>query len=220
MTVSAATLRPKKRERTRDALLVAAQEILLDGGAAALTVREVTARAEVSHGTFYNHFESIERLVDGVALLVQMAHVGLVEEVARGVEHADELFAVTTRQSLRAFGAKAGLGRLLFDAGLAVDRFAEGLREHLRGDLRRGVREGRFRVDDFDLALALVAGGVLGLALDLHRGRLAEGAIEPAVVQLLVVLGVPKARAKKLGHEPRAFVQVPSLPLRFVGVRS
>jgi AcrR family transcriptional regulator len=56
--------RPSRRSRkTRAALIDAARALLEDEGVAGLTVRAVTDRADVAHGTFYHHFASTEAVL-------------------------------------------------------------------------------------------------------------------------------------------------------------
>ena len=56
--------RPTRRSRkTRKALVDAARALLEEQGVAALTVKAVTDRADVGHGTFYHHFPSTEAVL-------------------------------------------------------------------------------------------------------------------------------------------------------------
>ena len=48
-------IRPTKRERTRRKLLDAGMHVIAERGEA-LTATDVVAAADVSNGTFYNHF--------------------------------------------------------------------------------------------------------------------------------------------------------------------
>ncbi|MCS5714684.1 TetR/AcrR family transcriptional regulator [Herbiconiux sp. CPCC 205716] len=57
---------PRRRSETRKRLLEATQAILLDGGAAAVTVDSVTTRAGYTRGAFYSNFTSIDDLVFGL----------------------------------------------------------------------------------------------------------------------------------------------------------
>jgi len=52
----------RKRDRTREKLLSAAQALLLEGGFAALGIQQLTERAEVALGTIYNYFRTREEV--------------------------------------------------------------------------------------------------------------------------------------------------------------
>ncbi|MEM6989661.1 MAG: TetR/AcrR family transcriptional regulator, partial [Myxococcota bacterium] len=50
--------RVTKRLKTRDRLLVAAQELLLDKHASEISIQDITGRAGVVHATFYNYYKT------------------------------------------------------------------------------------------------------------------------------------------------------------------
>lgn len=55
----------RRKERTRAALVRAAQEMLAgDAGDRAISIQSITDRADVGFGSFYNHFESKTELFD------------------------------------------------------------------------------------------------------------------------------------------------------------
>lgn len=209
--------RPDKRARTRDQLLAAAQKLLQDQTAGTLGIRQVTDRAGVVHATFYNYYPSIEALVEDLADLIFAAHVALVAPIRAVTPDPAELFSLITRQSLRCTPL---YGRLLFDAGLPIDRFLTRLRQAMRQDLVQGVETGRFERQDVDLALGMTNGAILGVALDIHRGHLTGAAIEPAVERLLRQLGVAAREARDLATAEAAFLQPQPLPLGWITLQA
>lgn len=202
-----------KRARTRDSLLAAAQSLLLERPAATIVINDFAARAGLSHGTFYNYFESIDALLDGLSELVTAAHGLRIASVAASARNDAERFAVKTRQTLRFIARGADYGRLLFDAGLPIDRLAGALREDLFADIAAGTANGAFRIENAKLSASLVAGAVLGSALDLHRGRLPKGAIDDAAAEMLQFLGVSPAAARRAATTSAPFIDPPALPL-------
>jgi AcrR family transcriptional regulator len=60
------SLRQRQQEMTRDSIMVAAQELVLEGRIHNFTILEVASRAGVSHRTVYLHFESREAILEGV----------------------------------------------------------------------------------------------------------------------------------------------------------
>jgi AcrR family transcriptional regulator len=208
-----------KRSRTRDDLLAAAQDLLITERAGSLGVRQIAVRAGVVHGTFYNHFPSVEALVDELAMLIGGVHAALAAPLRRDGADLVLQFARITRQTLRG-GLAPGYGRLMFDAGLPIDRFLGALRGPLRADIAQGARQGLFRVDDLDLTVSLTTGAALGTAIDLHRGLLPPGAIEAATARLLEGLGVDPELAARAAGEPLAFREPPPPPLRWAVVRA
>ena len=202
-----------KRTRTRDALLVAVQELLLDPDVAAVSVPQVVARCGVSQGTFYNYFDSISDAIDAVGALILAEHARVLEAVTAGAADEAELVARSSGQTLLLMARRPDIGRLLFDSGLPADRITGGVRAHLHGDLQRGIDAGVFTVADFQVVGTVYAGAVLGACLDLYRGRLPVGAVPEVVEHLLRVLGVGKATAQRLAYAPREFMDWRPLPL-------
>lgn len=207
-----------RRARTRDQLLAAAQGLLLEQSAGSLGIRQVATAAGMVHGSFYNYYPSIEALIDDLAALVFAAHAGMVADLRARIDDPVAAFAGITRQSLRLVTDAPDYGRLLFDAGLPVDRFVTGLRAAMGADITEGARRGLFVAPDLDIAISLVAGAILGAAIDLHRGRLPATAIEPLTARLLETLGLPPADARRLAFVPMTFVTPPPLPLRWQAV--
>lgn len=65
--------RPRRRrapERTREAILEAAREVLAKGGKEALSVARVAQLAGVNRGTAYQHFQTREQLIEATAASV------------------------------------------------------------------------------------------------------------------------------------------------------
>jgi AcrR family transcriptional regulator len=199
-----------KRDRTRSALLVAVQELLLGSSATSLSVPRIIGRAGVSQGTFYNYFDSLEDAVDGVWLLLLTEHARVVDQVTRGIEDSAVVVSHSTRATLALATSNAGYGRLLFDSGLPVDRLVGGLRARLGLDVAAGAASGRFRVDDAEVVLSMASGSILGVAIDLHRGCLPLAAIEQTSQRLLRELGLTARAAERIAHLPLD-IPVPAL---------
>src|SRR3954454_6413777 len=65
--------RPRKKrdpERTREAILEAAREVLAQDGKEGLSVAEVAQRAGVNRGTAYQHFQTRDQLIEATAAWV------------------------------------------------------------------------------------------------------------------------------------------------------
>ena len=207
------TATPTKRARTRDALLVALQELLLDPDLAALSVPLVVGRAGAAQGTFYNYFESLPEAIDAVGGLILAEHTRVLAVVTSGAADTAEIVARSARQMLMLFVHRPEVGRLIFDSGLPVDRFATGLRGHLHHDLQLGIAQGDFSVSNFDVASTVYTGTMLGTCLDLHRGQLSADAIPDILGHLLRALGVSARKAQRLAAAPQEFVQWAPFPL-------
>ena len=59
-----------KRGRTLDGLLAALQSLLLERGAGAFSISDISERAGAAQGTFYNYASSVDDLVEELAALL------------------------------------------------------------------------------------------------------------------------------------------------------
>lgn len=161
---------PRKRARTRRALLTAGRLVLAAKGPDGATVGEIAKRAKVSSGTFYNHFPSLDDLIDAV-----------VGELATGVEIGrDTLTVIENDPAMRVMlGARQLLALADEDPASAsafvallatVPAFRDRVRSIVEGALTEGIAAGRFADHD---AMALTD-AVLGSCVQWMRTALAE----------------------------------------------
>jgi len=211
-------LRSTKRERTRDQLLVSAQSLLMDAGAAALGLRQITKHAGLVHASFYNYYPDVAALIDDLGELVGATHAAALVIPDEACDDPAARFARVTRQTLRMVAGQPGLGRLMFDVGLPSDRLSAELRLRLKMDIAEGVTRGCFKVADVDLAASLLSGAIYGLALDLHRGVLGFAIIDMATAQLLTFLGLDPCKAARLAHAAIDFPPPPEMPMRWLAL--
>jgi AcrR family transcriptional regulator len=205
--------KPGKRARTRDQILIAAQQVLMEGSAADLGIRQVAERAGLVHASFYNYYADISALLDGLADLLFTSHALTVAPVREGLSDHAQLFAATTRQTLRLVPEAPAFARLLFESGIPADRLLLALQGPLRADLRAGAKAGTFDISNIDLAVTMVSGSIMGLAMDLHRRRAKVQAIDEMTLQLLRLLGVPPVKARAAAFAKFAFAAAPPTPL-------
>ena len=218
MIIRIDSLLGSKRERTRDQLLVSAQSLLMNEGAGALGLRQITTHAGMVHASFYNYYPDVAALIGDLGELLGATHAAAMAMTGDDHDNPAVRFARITRQTLRIVAEQQGFGRLMFDIGLPTDRLAAELRLRLKMDIEEGVTAGLFTVADADLATAIVAGAITGLALDLHRGVLCSAKIDTATTQLLTYLGLDAAEAERLAHA--AFDPPPTLelPMRWLAL--
>jgi AcrR family transcriptional regulator len=195
--------RPKsKRERTRNGLVAAAEELFAVRGPDAVSIDEITAAAEVAKGTFYTHFidkNDIERAIARSVRIELEAEVGRVNEEIEdaGVRMANGLstyLSFAVRHPVRA----RTLLRLLSGAADPESPSNSGL----RGDVMLGVNRKRFDVVSVNAAvLAAIGACVAGIAylIQAPKARV-ERVAGDVVATVLRGLGVKTAEAKKLAE--------------------
>lgn len=152
---------PRKRARTRRSLLSAGMTVLATKGPDGATVGEIAREAHVSTGTFYNHFLSIEDLVEAIT-----------GELSTGVEIGrDTLTVIENDPAMRVLLGSAQLLSLVDDdpasaaafvALLAtVPVFRDRVRHLVSGALSDGIESGRFVDTDVMALTDAVLGSVV-----------------------------------------------------------
>ena len=104
------TAAPTKRERTRDGLLIAVQELLLDPDVSTVSVPLVVGRAGTAQGTFYNYFDSLPEDIDAVGALLLTEHTRVLQVVTAGAADTAEIVARSARQTLMLFVHRSEVG--------------------------------------------------------------------------------------------------------------
>lgn len=191
-----------KRERTRKKILEAAFELI--GNEKGLTVRieEICAAAQISRGTFYNYFTSLEQLFE--VLAIELSHdlnsalVSTLDEVrshAEGSNAAIQHYLEHARRDpawgwamvhLNAFGPSFG---------------AESWEACYRS-IAKGIEAGEFDVPNAAVGRDLMTGTVMATVRTMLRSGSSRS--EPRIVayHLLRALGVPDARAREIADSP------------------
>ena len=158
----------QRQRRTRIKLLAAGYDRMSQVGVDTTTIREVTDRADVGFGTFYNYFESKHALAAEVLECV-IDNLGKRNDlVTRDLHESDPVRIVANSVRLIA-------REMLTDPmwrwwaehpSLLVDRMREGFRPYGHRDFRAAMQGGQFVLigDDVEYAWGnlnwLLAGGV------------------------------------------------------------
>ena len=187
-----------KRERTRRRLLDAGVRVLAERGDA-LTASDVVAEADVSNGTFYNHFLDREDFIENLA---RESIAAIASGSAADTEGEDPAwrFAVASTRVL-----VVAVRQPLW--GLAILRLAQrpnsphdNIQQHLRADLAEGHRLGRFSHGDDPVTVDLVAGTLMASLRRLVSTNtdVDDVGVSAVVARLLEALGVENGEARSL----------------------
>lgn len=192
---SSGTRSDRRRERTRRRLLDAGRIIIAERGVAALRIQEITERADVALGSFYNHFRTKEELVEAVVseILSAMAEA-TVNAPWRGVDPA-EIVAAANLRFIRLAYDDPDFARLVVNLGHADALFGAAVQPSARIAVERGIAGGRFTVADIDVTLAAVIGGALEVIREILAGRHRPGAEQAFARHVLASLGLTPADA-------------------------
>lgn len=196
----------KKKARTRARLIASAIEVIATQGEQ-FSIGEITARAGVSHGTFYNYFEDRDALI---AAVVPEVLTAFAVESAELVHEQDPAvrFAVITALALQRAVIAPDETRLLLRLDAVQRAIVEAqAMDPLRDDLAAGFESDRFLVGPDAATLDVIVGTLL-----FASRRIVEEAVAPhypvgVVAQLLRSLGVPSDEASELAEQAVAIAR-------------
>ena len=196
----------KKKARTRAALIDAAIGVISEqpGG---FSIGDVTTRAGVSHGTFYNYFEDREALIDAVVadILTRFA-VESAELVT--IDEPLERFATLTTMALHWAADAPREVRLLMRLDAVHQAVVEApVLDNMRTDLRAGHRAGVFVVGPDAATLDVIVGAILVAARRLTDDTVPAGYVPGVVAHLLRALGVSDATAVEVADRAARSVE-------------
>ena len=199
-----------KRERTRKTILDAAFGLI--GNERGLTVRieEICAAAEISRGTFYNYFTSLEQLFE--VLAIELSHDlnrALVSTWDETRSHAEGSNAAIQHYLNYARRDPAWAWAMVHLSAFGPTFGGEAWEACYRS-IAKGIEAGEFDVPNATVGRDLMTGTVLA-TVRTTLGPGGDGRSQPRTVayHLLRALGVPDARAKEIAESPLPDIGVP-----------
>jgi len=186
----------RRQARTRADLIRAAREIITERGLEGLRVSDVTQRADVAFGTFYNQFKTKDDIVEAV---VAETIVGLANSIADSPAFADpaEAHVASTLAIVRIAHQEPDLARLLVNLSQAEARFERIIRPQADALLQRGVSDGIFAIEDLETTLTMSMAAAFEVIHGIVVGRLNDRADLTCAEMLLRMAGVPPRRAAR-----------------------
>jgi AcrR family transcriptional regulator len=196
-----------KRERTRKKILEAAFGLI--GNEKGLTVRieEICAAAQISRGTFYNYFTSLEQLFE--VLAIELSHDlnrALVATWNETLSHAEGANAAIQHYLNYARRDPAWAWAMVHLSAFGPTFGTEAWEACYRS-IAKGIEAGELDVPNATVGRDLMTGTVLATVRTTLRG----GRSQPRIIayHLLRALGVPDARARKIADSPLPDIVVP-----------
>lgn len=184
---------PNKRARTQRALIRGAMRVMADHRGASLSAAAVCRAAEVSHGTFYNYFDSVEALEVAVAAeLLEVFELGATNLARLSGDPAARV-ALGVQQLL----AMPSLDHVYATAFLEVMSGRRDFRAHVRDivllEVQKGVARGAFDTPSEVVATDALLGAILQTIRSMLHDE-ADDNPEAVVEVCLRLLGVPAAQ--------------------------
>jgi AcrR family transcriptional regulator len=171
-------------------------------GSDATTIQEITEEADVGFGSFYNHFESKNALVEAMIVEAMETFGNALDRISERVKDPAEVLASSLRYGVERAINQPDWGWFLIHSGLSAHRMRMGLGGRLARDIRVGVESGRLHTDDLEATLYAVGGAVLAIMIARLEGELESEAPERAATLALKLLGIPDSEAAEIARRP------------------
>lgn len=194
----------RRRLRTRAALLAAARDLLAEGREDA-SIKEITTRARVGFGSFFNHFPGgKDELWFAAAMEVLDEYAALLATAAADVDDPAERFARSFRLTGRLALSQPDLLAPVLARGTELLFLEGGVRAAAIADIAAGVESGRFVDLDPEVHLVVVGGALLGLVrmLATEPGKASPEVVDAVAASALRMLGLNSTAAQEMCAQP------------------
>lgn len=199
----------RRKERTRRALIEAAQRILAERGTD-VSIQEITETADVGFGSFYNHFASKSELFEVAVGEILEEYGAALDKASADLTDSAEIYAVGVRMTARLALTRRAVAQVLLQVGLSYAAEDRGLAHRALRDIRQGVADGRFTIENARLGVITTAGCLLAFlqtALE-PTSELDESDADALAEMLLRMLGMTARSAAAVARRP-----LPAIPV-------
>lgn len=193
----------RRKQRTRAALIGAAQGFIADGKLN-VAVLDITQAADVGMGSFYNYFDNKEELFAAAVAEALDAHGALLDALTADIDDPAEAFGCRFRLTGRLFRRRPQESKILLANGVALLTSDRGLAPRALRDIEAAASAGRFTVEDPHLALAMAGGAIMGLGalLAVDPDRDDAHAADSVTADVLRLFGMSAAEAADVCARP------------------
>lgn len=183
----------RRRAETRRRLLEAARELFAAKGVGDTRLGEISERADVAAGSFYNHFGDKDEIVEALLVEIAESQGAEVDRLTEGIEDPAEVVAFAHRHFVRLAMEDPAFGQLILRLEASHGLLREILGPRAARDIEVGIASGRFQVEDATSAVYATGGALLGTIAGVVHGALGEGADVTHAEAILRILGVSGA---------------------------
>ena len=154
----------RRRERTRQELLAAAERVLADKGLHETKISDIAAAADVGVGTFYLHFPTKEALFDAVVDDTMRRFKAAIDDARRTTDDPIEEMRAANAAFCRFACDNREVFRIVFGHAAAYNEVIRRAQALFAADVEQSYRHGVETGAFVALPPALVAQAVIGMA--------------------------------------------------------
>ena len=192
----------EKRNQTKRSLLESARDLVAERGSDRISIQEITNRADVATGTYYNYFETKRDIFVAVALHLRSQMQEDLEPVRNKIKDPAMRVTITLRYYFDQAFNHNEWREFVRNTGLSGDITLHQPEDEALKDIEEGIKGGRFRVDDPSFTQSLILGMVKHVIKQID-GRKADGScVNYAIRSILQMLGLPELVSQALTQTP------------------
>ncbi len=180
----------------------AARTVFARQGVDNTRINEITEEADVGFGSFYNHFDSKEAIVEAVLTETISAQGAAIDSLTTELEDPAEVISAAHRYFVRRARTDPQWAWLLIRLDVSHNVALEALGPFARRDLRRGIEAGRLKVPDERTALFALGGALLAVMRGVLDGDVPADADTYHAEGVLRSLGLSPEDAAEVARRP------------------
>jgi AcrR family transcriptional regulator len=193
----------RRRAQTRARLIHAARELFAEQGVGATRLGEITERADVAAGSFYNHFADKDEILDAVMADVTEEQGVVVDRLTSELTDPAAVVALAHRHFVQLAASDPHIAQLMIRLDASHRLMTQALGPRALRDIKRGLDGGRFQFPSAEAAVSMTGGALLGTMRGVVDGTLGEGADEIHAAAILRMLGLDAADAAETARNAR-----------------
>ena len=192
----------RRREATRSKLLEAAKTLIARQGADNTRIQEITEEADVGFGSFYNHFQSKEAIVEAVLVETVTAQGAEIDALTAQLSDPAEVISAAHRFFVRRAGRDPDWAWLLVRLNLSHNIMLAALEPYARRDLLAAIKAGRLSVPNAQIALLASAGALLAVMRAILDAQAPKDSDIHHAEGVLRMFGLPPDEAAEVARRP------------------
>ncbi len=164
----------RQKQKTRDRLIRAAMSVMAAKGADAATINDITEAADVGFGSFYNHFDSKEDILEAATNELFEAVGGKIDEAIYAIDDPCAALATAIRTFVGILMLKKDWARFIIRISAPPGYKRFGMYSRLSRDIQKIHASKRLEVSDPEVVTYAVGGAILFMVIALIEGDLPE----------------------------------------------
>jgi AcrR family transcriptional regulator len=200
----------KQHSQVRSQLVSASPELVSIKPANQIKVEDVTEHAQVSRGSFYQCFRSVDDLLNVSAKQAARELTSPIALAGSTIHDVPLRMAAKTRMGIRLLTGMPLLGRLMLKSEWPFTDLQHKGYQDIKRDVAQGIEQGCFSDIPPEIATNLVISTLRGAIQEMLDSPQPQDYEDQVIYHLLLSLGVNAAAAEEISNIP--LEQLPDLP--------